>query len=212
MNTSKNEAVVLLHGLGLCALHMKKIEFILDKEGYDVINIDYSSRKYDINQSTELIEERLKVIRLEIYTKVHFIGHSLGSILIRNMLSRSRLSNQGMVIALAPPNCGSLLADRLSTIKLFRWFFGPAAVQLSTDSSFLQTLKHIPTDYYVIAGAKSKGTLFGHWFEETNDGTVSLKSTKVSGMKSENHSVHTATHIGMLYNKSVVEEIVDILK
>ena len=156
MNTSKKEAVVLLHGLGLCALYMKKIEFVLQREGYAVINIDYSSRKNDIDRLTDLIKQRLIVIGIDSYEKVHFIGHSLGSILIRNLLSLSNLSNQGSVIALAPPNRGSLLADRLKSINLFCSFFGPAAVQLGTNSSFLEQLKHIPDEYYVIAGEDRK--------------------------------------------------------
>lgn len=211
MNTSKNEAVILLHGLGLCALYMKKIEFNLESEGYDVFNIDYSSRKDDINNLTALIQIKLSNIDLTAYGKVHFLGHSLGSILIRNLLSKISLKNQGSVIALAPPNRGSILADRLKTINLFCWYFGPAALELSTDSSFLKELKHIPTDYHVIAGDKSNGTLFGHWFSDLSDGTVSIKSTKADGMQSQNHVVYPTTHLGILFNDNVVKKVVDIL-
>jgi len=211
MNTSKNEAVVLLHGLGLCALYMKKIEFNLESEGYDVFNIDYSSRKDDINSLTALIQSKLSQIDLTTYGKVHFLGHSLGSILIRNLLSKISLTNEGSVIALAPPNRGSLLADRLKTINLFCWYFGPAALELSTDSSFLKELKHIPTDYHVIAGDKSNGTLFGRWFNESSDGTVSIKSTKADGMQNQNHVVYPTTHLGILFNDNVVKKVVDIL-
>ena len=211
MNTSKNEAVVLLHGLGLCALYMKKIEYNLESEGYDVFNIDYSSRKDDINNLTSLIQSRLSSIDLTTYDKVHFLGHSLGSILIRNLLSKISLTNEGSVIALAPPNKGSLLADRLKTINLFCWYFGPAALELSTDSSFLKELKHVPADYHVIAGDKSHGTLFGRWFNESSDGTVSIESTKVQGMQHVNHVVYPTTHLGILFNDTVVKKVVDIL-
>ena len=211
MNTSKNEAVVLLHGLGLCALYMKKIEFNLESAGYDVFNIDYSSRKNDIHSLTALIQSRLSHIDLTTYGKVHFLGHSLGSILIRNLLSKISLTNQGHVIALAPPNKGSLLADRLKTINLFCWYFGPAALELSTDSPFLKELKHIPIDYHVIAGDKSQGTLFGHWFSGSSDGTVSIESTKADGMKSNNHVIYPTTHLGILFNDDVVKKVVDIL-
>ena len=212
MNTSKNEAVVLLHGLGLCAVYMKKIEFNLESEGYDVINIDYSSRKSDIDRLTKSIAEKLNSIELGSYTKVHLIGHSLGSIVIRNLLATFSLGNQGNVIALAPPNRGSLLTDRLRSINLFGWYFGPAALELSTDSLFLKQLKHIPADYHVIAGDKSSGTLFGRWFNESSDGTVSVESTKAQGMESKNHMVYPTTHLGILYNDNVVKKIVDILK
>ena len=211
MSNSKNEAVVLLHGLGLCALYMKKIEFNLESEGYHVFNIDYASRKNDIDSLTTAINKRLSTIDLTSYDKVHFLGHSLGSILIRNLLSKISLRNEGSVIALAPPNRGSLLADRLKTINLFCWYFGPAAAELSTDSDFLTKLTHVPSDYHVIAGSKSNGTLFGRWFNELSDGTVSVESTKVVGMNNQNHAIYPTTHLGILFDDSVVKKVIGIL-
>ena len=211
MGNTKNEAVILLHGLGLSALFMKRIEFNLEKNGFDVFNIDYDSGIHDIEASVEQVANALGSIVLKKYDKVHFIGHSLGSIIMRDLLSKQFISNVGVAIALAPPNHGSMLSDRLSVFKLYRWYFGKAGLQLGENSVYLMSLKYVPANYYVIAGDKSSGTLFGRWFDELSDGTVSLKSTKLEGMDKSKHLIYPVTHLGILYNEKVVKKVVDIL-
>ena len=211
MDNTKNEAVVLLHGLGLSAFFMKRIEFNLEERGFDVFNIDYDSRKQAIQTSVEQIADELDALKLNRYDKVHFVGHSLGSIIMRDLLSRECISNVGIAIALAPPNHGSILADRLCAFKLYRWYFGKAGLQLGVGSEYLRSLKFVPEVYYVIAGDKSSGTIFGRWFDELSDGTVSLKSTELEGMDKSRHFVYPVTHLGILYNEKVVKKLVDIL-
>jgi pimeloyl-ACP methyl ester carboxylesterase len=212
MVTRKNEAVILLHGLGLHSLFMKKIEYVLHNAGYDVYNIDYPSRQYAIDPLTEYLYEKLKQKPLDTYKRVHFIGHSLGGILIRNLLSKHRFINCGKVIALAPPNRGSILVDRLRNFTVLRWYFGPSVLQLGSNSRFLEQLQYIPDDYYVIAGNRSAGTLFGSWFDEPNDGAVSLQSTVAAGMEDSHRSIFEVTHFTIMYNKKVIDKILGVLK
>ena len=211
MGNRKNEAVVLLHGLGLSDLFMKRIEFNLEENGFDVFNIDYDSRKQAIEGSIKQVIDELDTIVLKKYDRVHFVGHSLGSIIMRDLLSSECISNEGIAIALAPPNHGSMLADRLSVFMLYRWYFGKVGLQLGEDSEYLRSLKFVPEAYYVIAGDKSSGTLFGRWFDELSDGTVSLKSTELEGMDKNRHLVYPVTHLGVLYNEKVVKKVVDVL-
>jgi pimeloyl-ACP methyl ester carboxylesterase len=212
MVTRKNEAVILLHGLGLHSLFMKKIEHSLNKAGYDVYNIDYPSRKYAIELLTEYLYGKLKQKTLDTYKSVHLIGHSLGGILIRNLLSKHHFNNCGKVIALAPPNRGSILVDRLKKFTFIRWYFGPSAIQLGSDSRFLEQLLYIPEQYYVIAGDRADGTLFGSWFDEPNDGAVSLQSTMAVGMERSHLSIFGVTHFTIMYNKKVIDKILEVLK
>jgi triacylglycerol lipase len=212
MRTRNNEAVILIHGLGLHSLFMIKIEYFLQKAGYDVYNIDYPSRKYAIDYLTEYLYRKLKQKPLDSYKSVHFIGHSLGGILIRNLLSKHRFNNGGKVIALAPPNRGSVLVDRLKHHRLLRMYFGPSALQLGKDSDFLHQLKYLPHEYYVIAGSRYYSPFFRNWFEGLNDGVVGLESTIAEGMDMRHHSVFPVTHFMIMFNKKVIDKILEVLK
>jgi hypothetical protein len=116
------------------------------------------------------------------------------------------------VIALAPPNRGSLLVDRFRIFPPLRWYLGPAFLELGSNSHFLNNLQYIPNDYHVIAGNSSKWTLFGHLFKEANDGAVSVENTILEGMERSHHSVYPVTHFSILYDEEVFNCILEILK
>lgn len=212
MRIPKHEAVILLHGLGLHSCFMSYVGRRLNDNGYDVYYIDYPSRQYNIETATAHIHNKLQQKQVGVYRRVHLIGHSLGGILARNLLYRYWAHNQGKVIALAPPNRGSLLADRFRGCPLLSWYLGPAFLELGSDSLFLKNFQYIPSDYYVIAGNRSKWTLFGSLFTEVNDGAVSVESTIAEGMERAHHSVYPVTHFSVLYDKKVFNEILEILK
>jgi pimeloyl-ACP methyl ester carboxylesterase len=212
MDIDKNEAVVLFHGLGLHAFFMRRISAFLKKDGYDVCNIDYPSRRDTIERMTVHLYNLLEEKKLDGYKSVHFIGHSLGGVLVRNLLYRYRFHNQGKVIALAPPNKGSVLVDIFKGYAPVRWYFGPAFLELGSGSVFLEQLAYIPDNYYVIAGNRSKGTLFGFLFNEVNDGAVSVEDSIAEGMIRSHHSVLPVTHFTILYNKKVIDKILEVLK
>jgi alpha-beta hydrolase superfamily lysophospholipase len=211
MKNYNNEAVVLLHGLALSTLFMKRIEIVLSRAGYTVYNIDYPSRDLDIDILTHNIHKQLLNLSLDRYTSVHFIGHSLGGIIFRNLLSKYSFNNFGTLIALASPNRGTFLVDKFKNFRLFSWYFGPAALQLDNRSSYLEKLQFLPKDYYVITGNNSRFTLFGWWFDEANDGTVSVESTKAVGMDLEKHFICNVSHFSILFNSEVLEKILWIL-
>ena len=89
-----NECVILLHGLARTASSMNKMEQRLLKEDYKVINVDYPSREYEIEElSTLAIEKGLEGCKTYKPTKIHFVAHSLGGILVRQYLSKKRLES-----------------------------------------------------------------------------------------------------------------------
>lgn len=49
------EAVILLHGIFLTSLHMKRLENALNLLGYNVYNISYPSTKYSISDLIDLL-------------------------------------------------------------------------------------------------------------------------------------------------------------
>ena len=175
------EKVVLLHGLARTDWSMKPLELRLEKAGFIVENIHYASLD-------ETPQEILGDVRRKIgeccseALQLHFVTHSLGGILTRAYLAESRPANLGRVVMIAPPNKGSELADWIAESELLRWTMGPTAVALGTAPDSLPN-RLPPADFHlgIIAGTGSVNPLDG-MVEGESDGTVSVESTKLSGM------------------------------
>ena len=168
---AKKDYVVLLHGLWRTSRSMKSLEKALTKDGYEVVNIDYPSRKDTIenianNYLKKIITEKCPDKK----RKINFVTHSMGGIIVRYFLLENKLPNLGRVVMLAPPNKGSRMADVFSKIKIANHVLGPALKQMTTHEKSLPKIMANP-DYEV-------GIIAGKFDEK-----VSVKATKLDNMK-----------------------------
>jgi len=169
--TTKKDYVVLLHGFWRSARSMKTLEKVLVKDGYEVINIDYPSKEQTIESiSNDYLKKSLNESCPDKKRKINFVTHSMGGIIVRHFLANNKLKNLGRVVMLAPPNSGSKMADVFSKFEIANNILGPALRQLTTHKKSLP--KSIPTPDYEV------GIIAGKF-----DGKVSIKSTKLVGMK-----------------------------
>jgi len=212
LNNAKN-CVVLLHGLARTSFSMRKIEAAL-KTDYKVINESYPSRKHSIEELAELaIKPALETCVNA--TKVHFVTHSLGGILVRQYLNDHQISNLGSVVMLGPPNNGSELVDYFQSSKLPNWLFdkanGPAGAQLGTkEASKPIHLGAVDFNLGVIAGNVSYSPLFSKALEGEDDGKVSVNSTQIEGMA--DHITLPVSHTFMMDNTDVIQQVQHFLK
>lgn len=198
--------IVLLHGIGRTKVTMLPLAGYLSWKGYNVINVDYASRKKPIEELVGDIHKVLEARHLDPSRKVNFVGYSLGGLVIRAYLSKHRPANLGSVVMIGTPNQGSEVADFLKDYSVYKKYFGPAGQQLTTDQQEIRgLLGDIDYDVGVIAGRLSIDPVSSLLIiPGSNDGKVSVERTKVSNMK--DHIVLNTTHTFMINNPVVMKQ------
>ena len=131
-----NEIVILLHGLNRTHRSFSKMEEVLTGKGYTVININYPSQQFSIeNLVNDYVAPIISACKTQSSAKIHFVTHSMGGILLRYYLRHHTIENLGNVVMLGPPNQGSEVVDKLKNIPGFKLLNGPAGQQLGTTST-----------------------------------------------------------------------------
>jgi triacylglycerol lipase len=204
------ELVVLVHGLGRSERAMRPLGKRLEAAGYAVHAFRY--------ESTEKAPDALVAdLGVELArccadaTRIHFVTHSLGSILLRAELAEHPLPTLGRVVMLAPPNHGSEYVDVAGHWKLFQLLLGPTAVQLGTGvTSLPNRLPDADFELGVIAGTGSINPLGDAVIGAANDGTVSVTSTQLAGMR-DFIEVDTS-HTFIMRNANVTRQTIEFLR
>lgn len=210
--TVAGEGVILLHGLCRTKASMVKLERALTAQGYAVENVSYDSRRHTIEAlSNQAIGAALTSDRLRDCSKIHFVTHSLGGLMVRSFLKRHDVPRMGRVVMLAPPNQGSEVTDKIGGWLLYRKINGPAGSELGTDeASAPHRLGPINFDCGVIAGDWSNNWINSLMIPGPDDGKVSIERSKVQGMKA--HKVVHTTHTFIMQNREVIENTVRFLR
>lgn len=151
MQYPKPELVYLLHGFAAGPRMMNRLARRIQSHGYDVRNWGYPSLRHSIaRHACELLSHVHSPQGASSYERVHFVTHSLGSIVVRQALHHLPSDKIGHVVMLAPPNRGSLCA-RLGEPLLGR--FCPVLRELSTRAtSYVNSLDmpaHVPVGIIV---------------------------------------------------------------
>lgn len=207
-----SEGVILLHGLCRTSASMEKMKSALTEAGYSVVNVDYPSRTASIEQLSEtVVSSALMNPSLSECSTIHFVTHSLGGILVRVYFSKNTDRRLGRVVMLGPPNQGSEVVDNLKEWKVFQKLNGPAGSELGTDDqSKPSVLGAVEFELGVIAGDRSINWINSMMIPGSDDGKVSIESTKVDGMKE--HLVIHCTHPYIMKNRKVIESVICFLR
>lgn len=179
------ECVILLHGLARTSSSMNTMQEALLEEGFSTANIDYPSREHTIEYlATTVVEEGLERCRKNTQiTRIHFVTHSLGGILVRQYLSKHSIDELGRVVMLGPPNKGSAAADEFGDLPGYDWINGPAGRQMGKGEGSIP-LRLGPVDFElgVIAGNRTVDPITSAILENPDDGKVSVEDTRIEGM------------------------------
>jgi pimeloyl-ACP methyl ester carboxylesterase len=177
------ETVVLLHGYGRTERSMRPLEESLRADGFTVHSFTYPSMRSTPEELTAFLDGKLKEC-CSTAPRVHFVTHSLGGIVVRAYLAGHDLPNLGKVVMLAPPNHGSEVADWINRFRALRALVGPTAVQLGTEAGSLPNRLPRPDfELGVIAAIDESNPVGDLFVPEPSDGTVSVASTEIEGMR-----------------------------
>ncbi len=207
------ETVVLLHGIAMPAWVLHRLARRLAAAGYRVVNQPYPSRALTLEQlAHEHLPAALRAAGAAAAPRLHFVGHSMGAVIVRLHLRDHRPANLGRVVLLGPPNAGSAVADRLGRSALCRWLVGPNLSRLGAAAADA-IAPHLPAPDYetgVIAGAASINPVFSRWLARPNDGAVSVAAARLAGAR--DFLVVPHSHTMMLWRAPVAAQVVAFLR
>lgn len=190
---------------------MEPLALALTRLDYTVDNIDYPSTLHTIEALAEYVYKEI-YHRYDFHNSLlHFVGHSLGALIIRILLHNHRPPNLGRVVMIAPPNQGTIVVDFFRRFNFYKRWFGPAGQQLGTGiDGVFQKLSSVDYPCGIIAGDRSIDPWFSWFlFRTANDGKVSVASTKLAGMT--DHIVVHDSHAKLPKNPQVIELVTHFL-
>ena len=206
-----DECVVLLHGLARVSNSMSELETKLQRAGYSTSNINYPSRRFSIPElADDAVGRGVAACNEQDASKINFVAHSLGGILVRQYLHDNELPQMGRAVMLGTPNGGASIVDEIKNWPGFG-LLGPSARELGTDAAgIVHELGPVEFELGVIAGNVSVNPFGGLLIGEANDSVVSVASTRVEGMKE--HLVMPVIHTLMMRDNEVIDHTIHFLK
>lgn len=179
-----SECVVLLHGLNRSWRAMRPLAEALQEAGFATANIDYPSQSGSVEEIAPLaVGLGLNECRATGATRIHFVTHSIGGILLRYQNEQSPIPDLGRVVMLGPPNQGSEIIDKTRDWPGFEMLTGDAGAELGTGSDGMPSkLGPVNFELGVIAGTGTINVFASAMLPDPDDGKVSVASTQVEGM------------------------------
>lgn len=181
---SAAERVVLLHGLSRTSRSMAAMANALHAAGYEVINRDYPSRRHSF--ASLVAQFRAFCQGLSPQAKTHFVGHSLGGLILREGLCAPVPFPLGRIVLLGVPHRGILSVRRLqarSWLRPLPGLFGAIAHDMARDAPWFSGIGWPAAEIGIIAGTRrfhpvNPSAWLNRWHNaaEDSDGTVELDS------------------------------------
>ena len=194
---------VLVHGVWVPDLVMVPLATRLAREGFRCHRFGYRGHRRPLHINAEDLARFARSIG-----PAHFVGHSLGGLVILRALNSHPEIAVGNVVLLGTPACGSFSGRRLARHRIGRWMLGETQ-PLWHDSAVMSWKR--PERLGVIAGTlpmglgRALGRLPG-----PNDGVVCVDETAIDGM-SERITLHVG-HSAMLVSARVASQTAAFLR
>ena len=193
--------MVYVHGLWMPGEESLILRHRLSNEfGLTLQAFRYSAASATMSDITERLESWVRELKAP---AVHFLGHSLGGLVIHRFLERFPDQPPGRVVFLGTPCVASRVAQRASRFAPIAHLMGPSVAEELLQPHERRWEQARPLG--IIAGSQpiGVGQLLADFTEE-NDGTVAVSETRMPG--ASDHIVLPVSHLGMLLSARVAHE------
>ena len=195
------EEVVYVHGLWMSGSESLLLRRRLAREfGMEVHPFRYAAAAATMTDITARLQKFVRDLRA---SRLHFVGHSLGGLVIYRFLERYPQQPPGRVVFLGTPSVASRAAVQASHIRLVASLMGRSVA----DELLRPRERRWEADRElgIIAGTQPLG--FGQLlakFDEDCDGTIAVSETQLPG--ATDHITLPVSHLGMLVSARVARE------
>ena len=195
------EAVILVHGLWVHGVVMSLLERRIARCGYRARSYSYPTMRCTLSENAESLAQYCRGFAA---ARLHFVGHSMGGLVVLRMLEKQREFTTGRVVLAGTPYGGSYAARRLMRVPGGSKLLGCCLPEwLGRDRPESPAHREIG----VIAGRVGigLGRLVAPEMTWPNDGVVAVSETEFPGM--QDHIVLRVNHTGMLLSREVAAQI-----
>lgn len=201
MKDAAAQHVVYVHGLWMPGGESLLLAHRLQREfGLQVHAFPYSAGTLGMEEITARLQSFVRSLEV---SAVHFVGHSLGGLVIYRFLEHYPEQPPGRVVFLGTPCLESRAAVQAAQLRFVSALMGP-----SVADELLQPRERrwaFRRALGIIAGTQSLGLgQFLAGFEEECDGTVAVSETRLPGAM--DHITLPVSHMGMLVSPRVARE------
>jgi pimeloyl-ACP methyl ester carboxylesterase len=196
--------VVLVHGLWYGPVSLVLMARRLDACGFRTHRFSYPTLRQSLAANARALFDYARSMEVD---SLHFVGHSLGGLVILRMFDEWTGLPPGRVVLLGSPVQGSAAAGRIVQMKMARPVIGKARSALEYGFS------HAPSgrDTGIVAGTRSMG--LGRMIEHLplpHDGTIAVAETQLPGA-ADNIEL-PVSHTGLVLSAEVVSAVAGFLR
>ena len=200
-------AAVFVHGLWLTGAESALMRRRLAaRHGFECHSFSYRTTG---RAMSDVIAQLAKFVERIDAEQVHFVGHSLGGLVLYRYFETAPCAQPGRVVFLGSPTVKSRTAERVGRLPLFSSLIGR---MVTHELVWPQDPREwrCPRELGLIAGTRPLGLgRFFARFDEDCDGTIGVSETKLPG-----HTAHVTlpvSHMGMLASSAVAEQVGEFL-
>lgn len=204
---SAQATVVLVHGLWMSGFELGVLKHRLEADGkFRAVAFSYPSVT---GSMSDHVKSLVEFARAQDTPALHFVGHSLGGLVILKALQLTDDLPPGRAVLMGTPVQGSRAAKGVARLLPF----GKAILGVAVNAEIVECAPREWSgrrDVGVIAGSMGLG--LGRLFADLaadHDGTVLVEETQLPGAKDQ--VVVSTSHTGMLFSAEVAEQAAHFL-